>query len=115
MAGGDAAAAAAQSSDSDSARELRRIVEVLDSIRSQTTISTPVVSQLRDRRQGADFVQVFGDQQGGQAITALLEELVVDVFGRPNIDPTRRLGGDQHPWLAGQFPGQDQLLNIAPR
>jgi hypothetical protein len=50
MAGGDAAAAAAQSSDSDSARELRRIVEVLDSIRSQTTISTPVVSQLRDRQ-----------------------------------------------------------------
>ena len=51
MAGGGAAAAAAQSApDPDSAKALRGINEVLEAMRSQSTITTPTVNQLRDRQ-----------------------------------------------------------------
>ncbi len=50
MAGGGAAAAQQGGSDSDSARALRGISEILESIRSQHTITTPVFTQLRDRQ-----------------------------------------------------------------
>jgi hypothetical protein len=51
MAGGDAAAAQ-RSGDAarDSADALQAIQQVLDGIRSQSIISTPTVSQLRDRQ-----------------------------------------------------------------
>ena len=49
MSRGDAAAAQG-GSDGDSARALRAIQEVLDGIRSQSAINTPVVNQLRDRQ-----------------------------------------------------------------
>jgi hypothetical protein len=50
MAGGGAAAAAQSAPDPDSARALRNISEVLEAMRSQSTITTPTVSQLRDRQ-----------------------------------------------------------------
>lgn len=49
MAGGDAAAAQ-RGGDDDSARELRSIRDVLDGIRAQYTVTTPAVTQLRDRQ-----------------------------------------------------------------
>jgi hypothetical protein len=49
MAGGDAAAQQG-GGDADSVRELRGINAVLDSIRDQSAINTPVVNQLRDRQ-----------------------------------------------------------------
>ena len=48
MARGDAAAA--QRSDDDNGPELRSIRDVLDAIRGQYTVNTPVVTQLRDRQ-----------------------------------------------------------------
>jgi hypothetical protein len=50
MAGGGAAAAQQGGSDPESVRALRGISEILESIRSQHTITTPVFSQLRDRQ-----------------------------------------------------------------
>jgi hypothetical protein len=50
MAGGGAAAAQQGGSDPESVRALRGISEILESIRSQHTIATPVFSQLRDRQ-----------------------------------------------------------------
>jgi hypothetical protein len=49
MAGGGAAAQQS-GSDADSVRELRGINAILDSIRDQSAITTPVVNQLRDRQ-----------------------------------------------------------------
>ena len=50
---GDAAKAQQGGSESDSARALRGISDILESIRSQHTIATPAFTQLRDRqRQG---------------------------------------------------------------
>jgi hypothetical protein len=50
MARGDAAAAQDKGSDADSARALRGISDILDQIRGQSAITTPVVAQLRDRQ-----------------------------------------------------------------
>ena len=49
MGGGDAAAAQ-RASDNDNGPELRSIRDVLDAIRGQYTVTTPVVNQLRDRQ-----------------------------------------------------------------
>ena len=46
---GEGAAAAQRASD-DNGPELRSIREVLDAIRGQYTVTTPVVNQLRDRQ-----------------------------------------------------------------
>ena len=43
-------AGAAQRSDDDNGPELRSIRDVLDSIRGQYTVNTPVVTQLRERQ-----------------------------------------------------------------
>ena len=44
------AAAAQRDSDDDTAPQLRSIRDVLDAIRRQYTVTTPVVNQLRDRQ-----------------------------------------------------------------
>jgi|SRR5688572_4298920 len=49
LAGGKAAAAQS-GSDTESVRALRAIQDVLDGIRSQHTVATPVFTQLRDRQ-----------------------------------------------------------------
>jgi len=49
MAGGDAAAAQ-RGSDDDSGPQLRSIRDVLDAMRAQYTVQTPVVALLRDRQ-----------------------------------------------------------------
>lgn len=52
MAGGDAAAAQRSTGDADrdTANALREIGQVLDQIRGQYAVTTPVVNQLRDRQ-----------------------------------------------------------------
>jgi hypothetical protein len=52
MARGDAAAAQGgdRGGDADSARALKGISDILDQIRGQSAITTPVVAQLRDRQ-----------------------------------------------------------------
>ena len=59
------------------------------------------------------FVQVFADQQGGRALLALLQQASVDVLRRANVQPARRLGGNDDLRPARDLAGQDELLDVA--
>jgi len=65
--------------------------------------------------QGQDLVQLAGHDQDGGAVVALLDDAAVDVLDRSDVDPTCGLRGDDQLGLAGELPGDDQLLLVAAR
>ena len=62
-----------------------------------------------------DLVELERDEQHRPALVALLDQPAVDELDRADVEPARRLGGDQHAWVAVDLAGEDHLLLVAAR
>ena len=60
-----------------------------------------------------DLGEFCRDQKNGCALITLLDDLVVDVFNRGNIDAPRGLAGNQQIWLIVDLACNDDFLDIA--
>src|SRR5918997_5400417 len=65
--------------------------------------------------EGADLLELEGDQEYRLALGALLQELAVDELYRPHVHAPGRLGGDDHARVAGELAGEDGLLLVPSR
>src|SRR5215218_6935342 len=64
-------------------------------------------------REGADFLQLQGDEQDGLALRALFDDLAVDELYGPHVHAAGGLGRYQDPGIAGELPRENRLLLVA--
>src|SRR5215211_8274590 len=62
-----------------------------------------------------DLFQLQRDEQDRAALVALLDEPAMDELDRADVEPARRLGGQQDARIALDLAGDDHLLLIAAR
>ena len=60
-----------------------------------------------------DLLELERDEQDAAALVALLDEPAVDELDRADVEPARRLGGDQHLRVAVDLAREDHLLLVA--
>ena len=78
------------------------------------TIRPSKMTRMRsDERQ--DLLELERDEQDGAALVALLDEPAVDELDRADVEPARRLAGDEHPRVALDLACDDDLLLVAAR
>src|SRR5581483_188837 len=75
----------------------------------------PLVDDEDAVRERQDLVQLERQEQDRAALVALLDEAPVDVLDRADVEPARRLGGDQHLRIALDLAGEDHLLLVPAR
>src|SRR5438034_1286892 len=66
-------------------------------------------------RERADLVKLARDEQGPRALAALLEEPLVDVFGRRDVETAGRLGDHDELGPLGELASEHDFLLIAAR
>ena len=66
-------------------------------------------------RQPEDFAQFRRDKENRAASVALGDELLVDMFGRADVQPSRRLLRNQRRRFVRKFARNHNLLQIAAR
>ena len=75
----------------------------------------PAVVHDRDPvRKRVDLVELGRDDEHGDAVVALLHDALVHELDRTDVKPSGRLAGHQQLVFAAEFPGQDDLLLVAP-
>ena len=62
-----------------------------------------------------DLVELGRDDQHADALVARLDDALVDVFDRADVEAARRLRGDHQLDVARQLAADDQLLLVAAR
>ena len=62
-----------------------------------------------------DLLELERDEQDRPALVALLDQATVDELDRADVEPARRLGGDEHARIAVDLAGEDDLLLVAAR
>ncbi len=62
-----------------------------------------------------DLIQFRGDQQHSRPFVAFLDQAVVDILDRPDIQPTRGLRCQHKLGWTGKLTGDNHLLLVSPR
>jgi len=62
-----------------------------------------------------NLLQLERDEQDGFTFVSLLDEALVDEFDRTDVEPARRLSGDQQARVAVDLARQHDLLLVAAR
>ena len=87
--------------------------------RSPSAANSPTISPLVDDedpvRERQDLLELERDEQDAAALVALGDEPPVDELDRADVEPARRLRGDQHARVAVDLAREDDLLLVAAR
>src|SRR5687768_8740767 len=65
--------------------------------------------------EGADLVELDGDEEDGGAGVAQLDEAAVDRLDRADVDAARRLPDEKDGWPSRHFARADELLLVPAR
>ena len=62
-----------------------------------------------------DFVEIIGDEQDRRAGLPRRDQLLMHIGDRADIEPARRLAGEDEARIRRQHAAEDQLLHVAAR